>query len=602
MKKWEKISCLFLLCTSIGMASFYAASNVIQAETEEIPVVSVMPESTSAPVVTQTPQTTEIPVSSDVPVSSQVPATTAAAENKIKLALDKEKLTLQPGKSQQLTYWVESGDLSGKSITWQSSDTKVATVNEDGIVTALNAGTATITVSTENASASCIVTVSSVAVKGITLNRSYVYLNGMETFQLISTITPDNATNKSVYWSSSDTTVALVNDNGIVAGVSDGTARVTAQTVDGGYKKYCTVYITGNTITSVSLNKTTCKLGIGETEILKAALLPASVRITDVIWSSSDTTVASVDVSGKVTALKEGITRITATAVNGKKSASCLVTVSPIYAASITLDKKIAEITIGTPLTLTASILPSNTTNQEITWTTSDSSIATVSDRGIITGKAYGIAKIKAALKNISATCIIKVNGVDGSKTYETGAKYEGALGNEKRNGIGTLTKSNGTSIKGTWSNNVLLSSTAVVTFKNGDVYTGRYTGYIKSGKATYKTKSGTVIKGTWKNNKLTGSASIFYSDGDKYSGNFKNSKKNGKGTYKFANGDKYVGYWKNDKMNGSGKYTFKNGSYYKGIFKNNRLTGNGYYQTSGGTLYKGTFKNSKMTKVISKR
>ena len=162
------------------------------------------------------------------------------------VSLDKTTLSLTVGGSETLTATITPDNASNKNVTWESSNTNVATVDANGKVTAIGAGTATITVTTEDGSktATCAVTVTAatVSVSGVTLNKTALSLTVGDTETLTATITPDNATNKNVTWSSDTPSVASVN-NGVVTAVAPGTATITVTTVDGGFTATCTVTV-----------------------------------------------------------------------------------------------------------------------------------------------------------------------------------------------------------------------------------------------------------------------------------------------------------------------------------------------------------------------
>ena len=161
------------------------------------------------------------------------------------VTLNKSTLSLKTGNSSTLSATVAPSSASNKSVTWSSSNTAVATVSNTGVVRGLKAGTATITVRTASGAktASCKVTVSDVAVTGITLNRQELALNIGNSGTLIATVTPSNATNKSVTWSSSNSGVASVSSTGVVKGIKAGTVTITARTASGAKTATCRVQV-----------------------------------------------------------------------------------------------------------------------------------------------------------------------------------------------------------------------------------------------------------------------------------------------------------------------------------------------------------------------
>lgn len=163
---------------------------------------------------------------------------------------------------------------------------------------------------------------------GITLDKSTVTVSTGSTETLITTISPSNATNKNVTWKSSNTNIATVN-NGIVSGVSNGNCTITVTTTDGNKIATCdvTVKIGTSSVASVSLDKTTHTLNVGETVQLNATVSPTDSSNKNVTWNSSDDTKATV-INGLVTAKAEGSCVITVTTVDGNKSATCNIVIN----------------------------------------------------------------------------------------------------------------------------------------------------------------------------------------------------------------------------------------------------------------------------------
>ena len=162
------------------------------------------------------------------------------------VTLDQAELSLYTGESKTLIATVQPSDATIQNVTWESSNTEVATVDANGKVTAEGEGEATITVTTADGgkTATCAVTVTAapVPVSGVSLNKDSTSLTVGDTETLTATITPDNATNKNVTWSSDTPSVASVN-NGVVTAVAPGTATITVTTADGGFTATCAVTV-----------------------------------------------------------------------------------------------------------------------------------------------------------------------------------------------------------------------------------------------------------------------------------------------------------------------------------------------------------------------
>ena len=324
------------------------------------------------------------------------------------VTLDKTSLTLQVGGTASLTATVGPDNATDKTVTWSSSDNAVVFVDGTGRITARGVGTATVTAKAGDKSAACTVTVNPVPVTSVTLSRSSMALQVGETETLTATVAPDNATDKTITWSSSDTAIATVDANGKVSAMAVGTATVTAKA--GAKSAACTVTVNPVPVSSVTLNKESLTLQIGESETLTATVAPANATDKSVTWSSSNTDIATVDANGKVTAVAVGTVTVTAKA--GNMSAACAVTVNPIPVTSVTLNKTSLALQVGETETLTATVAPDNATDKTVSWRTSDISVASVDVNGKITTYKVGTATITATAGGVSATCALTVNPV----------------------------------------------------------------------------------------------------------------------------------------------------------------------------------------------
>ena len=172
-------------------------------------------------------------------------------------------------------------------------------------------------------------TTPTISVTGVSLNKNSVSLNVGQTEILTATVTPNDATNKNVTWTSSNTNVATVS-GGVVTATGAGNATITARTSDGGYTATCSVSVTSDTVSvsSVTLDKNSKTLDIGGSATLVATVSPSNATNKDVTWSSSDESVVIVD-DGLITGLKEGSATITVTSdADSSKTDTCNVSVS----------------------------------------------------------------------------------------------------------------------------------------------------------------------------------------------------------------------------------------------------------------------------------
>ena len=314
------------------------------------------------------------------------------------------------GSSQTLTATVSPSNATNKTLTWSSSNTSVATVS-NGVVKAVGFGTATITAKSNNGkTASCSVTVNPIQPTGIkaTPETSTLYgLNG--TVRLSANVMPSNATNKAVTWSSNNTSVATVSSDGTVKAVGYGTAVITAKTVNG-LTSNCTVTVNPIAVTGVSLNKNSLSFtGTGSSQTLTATVSPSNATNKTLTWSSSNTSVATVS-NGVVKAVGFGTATITAKSNNGK-TASCSVTVNPIQPTGIKATPETSTLYgLNGTVRLSANVMPSNATNKAVTWSSNNTSVATVSSDGTVKAVGYGTAVITAKTVNgLTSNCTINV-------------------------------------------------------------------------------------------------------------------------------------------------------------------------------------------------
>ena len=317
--------------------------------------------------------------------------------------LSKTELELNINTTYTLTATVLPATATDKHVTWSTSNDKVATVNQEGLVSAVGAGTATITATCGGKSATCKVTVK-IPVSSVTLDKSSATMYVDSTLQLKATVKPDNATDKTVTWTSSNTGVATVSNNGLVKAVAAGTTTITASS--GGKSATCKITVQVP-VSSVTLDKTEVEIFINSTFELKATVLPEDASDKTITWTSSNTSIATVTQEGVVNTFAPGTATITASAVGGK-SATCKVTVL-VPVNSITLDKTYLSLYVGGTATLTATVLPSHASDKTVTWTSSNEKVAKVSKDGVVTAIGAGECDIVAKAGEKTATCTVNV-------------------------------------------------------------------------------------------------------------------------------------------------------------------------------------------------
>ena len=253
--------------------------------------------------------------------------------------LDKTATTLFEGDTEELMATVMPENATDKGIEWKSDNESVATVSQTGLVTALKDGSATITVITNDGgfSASCEVTVKKkvIAVTGVKLSAASMTLREGDKGTLTATVEPANATNKNVEWWTSDLDVVSVTStsggsNGYVEARGAGKATVTVKTEDGEFSASCEITVEKKEVpvTGIALEQSSLLLPVGNTYALKAHVQPSNATDQDIKWGSSNGGVATVDQTGKVTAVAAGTVDILATLAG--KFARCTVQVDNV--------------------------------------------------------------------------------------------------------------------------------------------------------------------------------------------------------------------------------------------------------------------------------
>ena len=333
---------------------------------------------------------------------------------------DSKTVTLEVGGTATLKVSVQPENATEKGVSFKSSDETVATVSAEGVVKAVGEGTATITVTTKDgektATAEITVIPATVAVTGITMDddSKEVILEAGETAVLNVTVTPEDATDKTLEWTSSDDKVATVDAAGKVTALKPGEAIITAKTADGG--KTATAKITvkeGVSVTGVTLNNTQMSIPAGETYTFEPEFFPKDATNRGVTWKSSDESVATIAADGTMTALKIGTTTITVTTDDGGKKAQCYVTVTAALTdvSGVELSMSSLDLLVGDVFELEAKVKPSTAINQNVTWKSSDETVATVAEDGTIKALKKGSTTITCTTEEggFKATCTVTV-------------------------------------------------------------------------------------------------------------------------------------------------------------------------------------------------
>lgn len=331
------------------------------------------------------------------------------------VSINQTNITVKEGESQSLSATVSPSDAQNKAVSWSSSNSSVATVDNSGRVTGVKAGSATITVTTSDGgkTATCSVTVEAkiIAVSGVALDKDKLEIPVGGEATLAATVAPADATDKSVTWTSSDEAVAKVS-GGKVTAVAAGKATITVKTTDGGKTATCEVTVT-TPVASVELSLAETEVKVEGEVTLEATVAPEDATVKDLEWSSSDEAVAKVDATGKVTGVAEGEATITVKTKDGGKTATCKVTVTPkeIPVEEVAFEEAEVTVTEGESAKVSVSFTPAGATNKAVTYKSSDESVATVDAEGNVSALKPGKATITVTTEDggKTATCEVTV-------------------------------------------------------------------------------------------------------------------------------------------------------------------------------------------------
>ena len=297
-----------------------------------------------------------------------------------------------------------------ENIEYSSSNPNIISVNKNGVVKALKEGNSIITVKSESGLTSEITVTSEqiilvedepyVAVSQIVINDNEITVQSGKSYTIKTNVLPQNATNKSLIWETDDTRIATVTDDGIVTGRTAGTTTLTAYSENNKYAKIkVTVKSPAVSLSDIELNPSSISLELNDTYQLKTTFIPSNALITDVKYTSANSSIVKVSNTGLITAVGKGTTVVSVSS-NGKTSSATVTVVSKssvIKSYSISINQNNLNLKVGQTSSLTVTINPSNTTNKNYIWTSSNTNVATVSNKGVIKAVSKGNATITVA-------------------------------------------------------------------------------------------------------------------------------------------------------------------------------------------------------------
>ena len=340
------------------------------------------------------------------------------------VAVSPTSASVAVGQTQQLSATPKDANgnpLTGRTVSWSSGNTAVATVAASGLVTGVSAGAATITAASEGQTGTAAITVTSVPVASVAVSPTTASVAVGQTQQLSAT--PKDAsgnplTGRTVSWSSGNTAVATVSASGLVTGVGAGAATITAASE--GQSGTAAITVTSVPVASVAVSPAAASVPVGQTVQLTATPKDANGNTLSgrtIAWASSNPAAATVNTSGRVTGVAAGTATITATSEGKSGTAAITVTAPPAPApvASVAVSPASASVPAGQAVQLSAVTKDSAgtvLTGRALTWASSNGGIASVNGSGLVTGVAVGAATITATSEGKSGTAAITVTAL----------------------------------------------------------------------------------------------------------------------------------------------------------------------------------------------
>lgn len=373
------------------------------------------------------------------------------------IAIDMDKVRLHTGETHTLSATVLPSDAINTSVKWSSLNEDIAEVDSTGKVTAKGLGTAKIVATTYDGllADTCLVYVFE-HTSGVSCDQTVSLYIGEQKNVNANTLPLNTSDGELTYYSNNES-VAVVDANGNVKGVSKGSCVITVTSVDGGYTATCTVKVM-QPVTEVKLEKHETTLNVGGTEELRAQVSPSDADNKQLVWSSENESIATVNAEGKVKGMKAGTVRIyVQSADNEELSDYCTVTVlQPV--TGITLDQSSITLTsIGTTYQLNATVQPADASNKELRWTSGNASVAYVSNNGSVVAMGDGSTVVMATTVDGGhlATCTVTVAtssaGIDNlNADADPNATYYNMSGQRvgQPNGLTIVRQADGTTRK----------------------------------------------------------------------------------------------------------------------------------------------------------
>ena len=316
------------------------------------------------------------------------------------VTLDRNNISMNKGTTTTLVATINPSDTTEDTTKkWESSNDKVVTVDENGMVTAVGRGSAEVTVTVGNKKATATIEVL-VPITSVQINKDKVEVVKNQTVILSAIINPSDTTeDTTVTWESDDPSIATVDENGVVTGKSEGVVVIRG-TLQNGMEISSEVTVTIIPVDSISFEDKEITILKGKETLLNVLINPSNAtEIENIVWESSDDTIITVDENGRIRGLKAGTATITARM--GNLSCSIDVTIEEVHLTDIIIGNDLSNIHVGDSFDLELILNPANTTDElTFTYESSNEDVITIDENGHLVAKAAGKSTITVTASN----------------------------------------------------------------------------------------------------------------------------------------------------------------------------------------------------------
>jgi uncharacterized protein YjdB len=312
------------------------------------------------------------------------------------LTINPNTVTLSILTAIQLISTITPSNATNKTLTYTSGNPNIATVNNTGVVTGISIGDTNIVVKTTDGS-NLSVTVQvkvDIACNTLTITPNTINMINLNVIKLVPTITPSNATNKTLTYTSYNPEIATVTNTGIVTGIFPGDTNIVVDTTDGSNISFIVPVTITIGCDSLTIRPSSINMEPGMTKELTSIITPSNATNQELDYTSNNPEIAVFDENGSVIGISAGTTEILVNTTDGSNLFFTIPVTIIVYCKTLIIQPKTVTILVDDTIRLNSAITPSNATNKKLTYTSDNPEIADIDNNGIISGNFPGTTNI----------------------------------------------------------------------------------------------------------------------------------------------------------------------------------------------------------------